>query len=110
MPATAMHHQRDQDRKGSPSPSQTIRTQKSFKRRFAFDDGDEDAEIVQHRSPKRRDNKEFVPFDPFRRVRQDASVLYSAQSHDRYRRQQSPTPEPPLIRELEGMFAFDYCP
>lgn len=94
---------RNNNRMRSRSSSPALRTQNSFKHRFAFEDEDEAA--VQHRSPKRRGNKSFVLFNPFDAGRKDAGALYGVQSHDHYRRQRSVTPELPVMQDLKGIYA-----
>ncbi|KAH6652692.1 hypothetical protein BKA67DRAFT_677790 [Truncatella angustata] len=103
-------------RNDSTSPSQTLRTEKSFKRRFAFDEP-ENEQSAHPRSPKRRGNKSFVPFDVLRDVRRNVEGRYPAQNYGRYRQQMPSTPEPryrrhrsvtpdaPALRELQEKYS-----
>ncbi|KAI1850621.1 hypothetical protein JX265_004331 [Neoarthrinium moseri] len=87
------------------SPNRMLRTQKSFKQRFNFDD---DAETVQKaqrdrsRSPARRNHTHFAPFNPFRTSRPDNEGPYGADNRVRRRHQRSSSPDPPpVIHDLQ---------
>ncbi|KAK9415360.1 hypothetical protein SUNI508_10550 [Seiridium unicorne] len=89
-------------RNQTPSPSGILRTDKSLRRRLAVDTREEGTP-GQHRSPKRRDTRTFVPFNPFKAARQDADVPFAPQGHGHYYRRQPSTPESPWIKNLKGV-------
>ncbi|KAI0134159.1 hypothetical protein BJ170DRAFT_187369 [Xylariales sp. AK1849] len=90
----------------SPSPSRLLRTQKSFKHRFGFDNAEEKSSArACDRAPKRRSFMTFAPFDQYRSGRDDSGGSYGEVNHGRHRRRRSRSPESPVVRELQEKYS-----
>jgi hypothetical protein len=89
----------------NPSPAHAPRTQRSFRRRFGLEDGDNDLNVLDS-SPKKRTphTMTFAPFNQFKQVRADEHErYYSDNIRGRHRRGRSSSPVSPEVRELQGM-------